>query len=145
MNKGIYCLLFQNPDVSLAIGRIGEVHFPKGWHGYIGSALGPGGFTRVQRHCALQRSRDRDPIWHVDYLLLDTRFHLTYALCASTGDRLECSLARLLCRGSGTGFGSSDCSCPSHLFYRKRNPVSEIRETFLSLRLLPNIKRINMN
>ena len=145
MDKGVYCLLFQNPGVCLSIGRIGELEFYKGWHGYIGSALGPGGFARVRRHYALHCNHDRPPTWHVDYLLLEPRFRLTYSLCAPTEDRMECLLAQLLCKGPGNGFGSSDCSCPSHLFYRKQNPLTEVRNAFYTLGLFPAIKRINIH
>ena len=43
MDKGIYCLVFENPACAIGIGALGPVPFPAGWHIYVGSALGSGG------------------------------------------------------------------------------------------------------
>lgn len=142
MDKGIYCLVFKNPACTVRIGALGPVAFEKGWHCYIGSALGPGGLARLKRHCRLAAERDRPPKWHVDYLLTDARFTLAYAVSARTTDRLECRLAVALGSGGVFGFGCSDCTCPTHLLYRKRDPEQEIVSAFESLDLIPAIKTI---
>ncbi|MCO5380896.1 MAG: hypothetical protein NHB15_01145 [Methanosarcina barkeri] len=41
--KGIYCLIFENQECNLKIGKKGEFSFLAGFHIYVGSALGPGG------------------------------------------------------------------------------------------------------
>jgi len=133
--KGIYCLIFENENCKLEIGKKGEFSFPAGFYIYVGSALGPGGLKRVTRHSNLSRNRDRKPRWHVDYLHLNPSFRLVSAVYALTSERLECTLASKLGGDSVSGFGCTDCTCSSHLFYRKKSPLPEIAEAFESLRL----------
>jgi len=144
MDKGIYCLVLENPECTVRVGALGTLSFAAGWHCYIGSALGPGGLLRLERHINLAERRDKRPKWHIDYLLTDPRFQIAYAVSAPTQERLECRLATALARG-GTGvlkFGCSDCTCPSHLMYRERDPKNEIIAAFSGLGLSPGIKTI---
>jgi len=142
MDKGIYCLVFKNPGCAIRVGALGNLTFQPGWHIYVGSALGSGGLQRLQRHISLAHLRDKRPTWHVDYLLTHTDFSLMYAIYAFTEERFECSLARAL-RDSGIpAFGSSDCPCLSHLFYRQGDPKDEIISLFLKFHLTPRIKTI---
>jgi Uri superfamily endonuclease len=137
MDKGIYALLFSNPACSLVIGGLGKVRFRKGWHIYVGSARGPGGFARVKRHCRLALARDRAPKWHVDHLLVSPLFSLRSVVCAPTDEDLECRLAQALGNGGIPSFGCSDCGCPSHLFHRNTGPAREVTEAMASLGLSP--------
>ncbi|MFY9750646.1 MAG: GIY-YIG nuclease family protein [Methanoregula sp.] len=144
MDKGIYCLVLKNPACTVRVGALGPVSFAAGWHCYIGSALGPGGLVRLERHFRLAEHRDRRPKWHIDYLLTDPRFRVAYAVSAPSTGRLECLLASALAPG-GTAvdqFGCSDCDCPSHLLYRRRDPEDEIVAAFTGLGLTPGIKTI---
>jgi Uri superfamily endonuclease len=109
---------------------------------YIGSALGSGGLQRLQRHISLAQLRDKRPTWHVDYLLTQSDFSLMYAVYAFTQERFECSLARAFSDSGIPAFGSSDCPCLSHLFYRKGDPKEEIILLFLKFHLTPRIKTI---
>ena len=142
MDKGIYCLVFRNPGCTVRVGALGEIHFPPGWHCYVGSALGSGGLKRLERHISLARNRDKRPKWHVDYLLTSPSFSLACAVYAVTSNRMECTLAHELGDGSVRGFGSSDCDCASHLFYYQQNPEEEIPAAFRFLRLEPVTKTI---
>lgn len=142
MDKGVYCLIFENPSCTVRIGALGPVAFRNGWHIYVGSALGSGGLSRLERHITLARSKDRPPKWHVDYLSVSPFFRLRSAIAAATGERMECPLAGSLGGGSVPGFGSSDCTCPSHLFYRKGDPSNEVEAVFRSLHLEPVTKTI---
>ncbi len=135
MDKGIYCLVFKNPACTVRVGALGEVAFRKGWHIYVGSALGSGGLARLERHVALSRERDKCPKWHVDWLSTSPSFSLRYTLHAVTEERLECRLAGAIGGEYVAGFGAGDCSCPSHLFYRPGNPVRETGAAFRSLGL----------
>jgi Uri superfamily endonuclease len=135
MDKGIYCLVFKNPACTVRVGALGEITFHRGWHIYVGSALGTGGLARLERHIALSRDRDRRPTWHVDRLSLSPSFRLHTTVHAVTGERLECQLAATLGGELVPGFGCSDCACSSHLFYRRRDPVKEIQTAFRSLDL----------
>jgi Uri superfamily endonuclease len=142
MDKGIYCLVFRNHGCNLRIGALGDITFRAGWHTYVGSALGSGGLKRLERHISLTRQHDKQPKWHVDYLLTSRGFSLVYAVYGVTADRLECQLACELNKGSIPKFGCSDCSCISHLLYRQGNPKEEILAAFRGLKLDPVIKTI---
>ena len=135
MDKGIYCLVFKNPACTVRVGALGEVAFRRGWHIYVGSALGSGGLARLERHIALSKNRDRRPKWHVDWLSESLFFCLRSSVHALTGERLECRLAEAFGGENVPGFGCSDCDCTSHLFYRERNPFQEVKAAFRSLGL----------
>jgi len=113
--KGIYVLVVEAHGQT-EVGRLG-VHTFSGLYAYVGSALGPGGLKRVERHRAVAQGHNPARHWHVDYLLgLGT---LEAAFTLETEERLECALARALnerATPSIRGFGSSDCRCPTHLF-----------------------------
>jgi Uri superfamily endonuclease len=142
MDKGVYCLVFQNPGCPIQIGALGEIAFQSGWHIYVGSALGSGGLKRLGRHISIARSHDKQPKWHVDYLLTSPFFSLVYAVYAVTGDRFECWLAHTLNDSSVPAFGCSDCSCSSHLLFRRHDPKEEILAAFRELQLNPVIKTL---
>jgi Uri superfamily endonuclease len=142
MDKGIYCLVFENPGCMIRVGALGEIAFQSGWHIYIGSALGSGGLKRLMRHISIAGNHDRKPKWHVDYLLTSPFFSLDYTVYGVTGDRLECRLANILNESSVPAFGCSDCSCISHLLYREDDPKGEILAAFRELQLDPIIKTI---
>jgi Uri superfamily endonuclease len=135
MDKGIYGLVFQNPTCTVRVGALGDVAFSKGWHIYVGSALGSGGLARLERHIALSRNKDKRPKWHVDWLSVNPTFCLRFTIHALTEERLECRLARALGGETVRRFGASDCTCTSHLFFRRRNPVHEVEVAFRSLGL----------
>lgn len=135
--KGVYCLIFENGECALQVGKKGEFSFKKGYHIYVGSALGPGGLKRMQRHIRLSRDKDKNPKWHVDYLHFEPAFHLVSAVFAATPERLECLLADAVGGSSVPGFGCTDCACGSHLFFREKYPLSEILKAFEGLGLLP--------
>jgi Uri superfamily endonuclease len=142
MDKGIYCLVFENPGCMVRVGALGALRLRAGWHIYVGSALGSGGLQRLRRHILLARLRDKQPKWHVDYLLTSPCFSLAYAVFAVTEDHLECQFARELNGGGILKFGCSDCSCTSHLFYRQGDPKQETLAAFRELQLAPVIKTI---
>ena len=142
MDKGIYCLIFHNPACSLYTGALGRIPFEAGWHIYVGSALGSGGLQRLERHVGLAADHNRNPKWHVDYLLTDSQFQLSAAVFAFTTDKLECKLASALGGSSVARFGCSDCRCHSHLFFRDCDPREEITMAFRELGLEPSIKTI---
>jgi Uri superfamily endonuclease len=113
---GVYLLLLSLPArVEAQIGRLRRIDFAPGLYGYAGSALGPGGLAaRLNRHAAGAGRRH----WHIDYLL--THAHLLGALAREEPQRLECVWAAWASRQAQScirGFGSSDCTCPGHLFF----------------------------
>lgn len=135
--KGICCLIFENQDCKFEVGKKGEFSFASGFHIYVGSALGSGGLKRVKRHINFFGNKDRNPRWHVDYLHLNPSFKLVSTVYAITSTRLECALASRIGGEYVSGFGCTDCTCNSHLFYRRKSPIGEITEIFKNLGLSP--------
>jgi Uri superfamily endonuclease len=142
MDKGVYALVLANSRRSLCIGSLGVREFEAGWHVYVGSALGSGGLARAERHIRLHSLRDRPPRWHIDHLLIDPGFTLSVVVCAPTLRDWECDLARQIGGAAVPGFGCSDCTCSSHLFYRPKNPLREVVTAFEALKLDACIKTI---
>lgn len=107
----------------MRIGRRGELEIRPGYYLYVGSAFGPGGVhSRVARHCRLRKAKH----WHIDYLRdYTTPVAVWYS---HAGKRLEHDWAGALARMPNTvaiaGFGCTDCSCMSHLFYSASEPAS---------------------
>ncbi|MCA1916943.1 GIY-YIG nuclease family protein [Methanospirillum hungatei] len=133
MDKGAYILILKNDECRIQVGTRGERTFSGGWHAYVGSALGPGGFCRVLRHFRLNCEKNKRPRWHIDSLLLSPCFQVVRALCIHTEERIECHLARHMTGTVIVGFGSSDCSCEGHLFYYSSDPHEEILSLISSL------------
>jgi len=118
MPEGTYTLLMKLPaTATVAVGALGEQSFPAGWYAYTGSAFGPGGFARVDRHHEVAAG-DRDARhWHLDYFLGDT--DAVIRTVVRTPDRdIECQVAAALDGHPVVhGFGASDCDCPTHLVH----------------------------
>jgi sugar fermentation stimulation protein A len=119
-DSGSYIVVLRlSRDRRLKIGGLGEVLFKKGYYLYAGSAKK--NFTqRIARH----RTRRKTLFWHIDYLREYADFVAALPVRASEG--LECDIAKALGEISSwriPGFGSSDCSCESHLFGMPEDPV----------------------
>jgi Uri superfamily endonuclease len=113
--KGVYVLAVEAHG-EIEVGRLGHQRFD-GLYLYVGSALGPGGLKRIERHLAVAQGRNLTGRWHVDYLLGLGVVRGVYTL--KTTERLECALAQELGKHlepAVSGFGSSDCRCKTHLF-----------------------------
>ena len=116
--KGVYVLILKlDSDTTITIGKLGTFNFKKGFYAYTGSARGTGGFKRVDRHFKVASGENTTRRWHIDYLL--PHAEVICAVTVPTDDDLECAVAGKL---AGTlaviaGFGCSDCSCSSHLFF----------------------------
>ncbi len=142
MEPGIYMLLLQGEGGLIPIGARGPISFLPGYYGYVGSALGPGGLSRVVRHIRIASSGGRKPRWHIDHLLMHPGFRLIRVFCAHTTERLECPLARTLTLPVIPGFGSTDCNCSGHLFFSTENPDAAILAAFHAIELIPVIRDI---
>ena len=135
---GTYTLLVELPEPTrIEVGALGAREFPAGAYAYTGSALGSGGFARVDRHRRVASGEHDVRHWHVDYLLGDPAATIR-GVGATPGRDVECEVARAL--GDGVpedgpleGFGASDCDCRSHLarepsMARLRDAVSAAHE-----------------
>ena len=113
--KGVYVLVVTvRRDIEVGVGALGKIGFKKGLYAYVGSAQ-KGLENRVKRHLAGVRERN---YWHIDYLL-DNGFVEVAKVFYKVADRsVECKIAEMLKKKGAPmmKFGSSDCTCESHLF-----------------------------
>lgn len=128
---GTYTLLVDVPEsLTVTVGALGLQDLPPGGYAYTGSALGTGGFSRVERHARLAAGESDARHWHVDYLLGDDRASLRSVVVAPGADA-ECGVAAALGDGPVAGFGASDCPCRSHL--SSRQSAAELKSTVLAV------------
>ncbi|QGA80433.1 GIY-YIG nuclease family protein [Candidatus Nanohalobium constans] len=132
--KGSYTLLIKLPEqTSIEVGSLGKIKFEPGFYMYNGSAFGPGGLKRVQRH--KEKSEEGDnPHWHIDYLLVNEKSEMVKTFRKEGGDH-ECSLSQEMKENftAVEDFGCSDCRCCSHLFFSaERDDVVSFLERFYS-------------
>jgi sugar fermentation stimulation protein A len=132
MTKGSYVLLLRlNKRTCLTIGKLGAFEFPRGYYLYFGSAQS-GLESRVQRHLREDKKRH----WHIDFL---TAVAPVIEVSSVVGtERSECIWARSALELADAtvpapGFGSSDCSCRTHLVHL---PVSRGDVTAARLKIL---------
>jgi endonuclease-3 len=112
---GTYTLLIALSEaIDLDVGALGSHRLSAGAYAYTGSALGSGGFARVDRHRRLAAGESETRHWHVDYLLGHPGSELA-TVVTSPGVDAECAVADRLPPGPVAGFGASDCGCRSHL------------------------------
>ncbi|WP_456457360.1 GIY-YIG nuclease family protein [Thermovibrio sp.] len=81
---------------------------------YVGSAFGSGGLkSRLLRHL----KRDKKNHWHLDFITTSSLF-FPISVYLFAEKRVECKLALRFSKEFSfvPSFGSSDCTCPSHLF-----------------------------
>jgi Uri superfamily endonuclease len=135
--KGIYTLVIKlHKPQTITIGKMGSISFSAGYYAYVGSALN-GLEGRIKRHLKQEKRLH----WHVDYFLCESKVvEIVYGL---TERKKECTLASQLA-GKMTyvaGFGCSDCSCKSHLFYFKDfyQVRKIVRNSFMKCGLKPRV------
>jgi len=121
-DRGSYLIILAlAEDAQVNVGKLGTIFFRKGFYVYVGSAMA--NLTkRMERH-----KRQRKTVhWHIDFLRDSADF--LYSLAIRSSDRLECEIANSLseiAQWSVKGFGSSDCSCTTHLFGFTDNPLHQ--------------------
>jgi sugar fermentation stimulation protein A len=129
-NKGAYLLVGYLPCSRLVeVGKQGVYPLERGYYVYVGSGMGSLS-GRVKRYFRASKKIH----WHIDFLspfLKDIR-----VIFIRGSESLECDLARELGEFSHSvpGFGSSDCSCGSHLFFFSSNPLHNVPFVSLLLR-----------
>ncbi|MCD6414038.1 MAG: GIY-YIG nuclease family protein [Candidatus Diapherotrites archaeon] len=109
----MYVLEMELTGSVIKVGALGEIAFGTGSYAYVGSAQN-GLKQRIERHM-----RDRKKMhWHIDYLLTSPKVKLARIWAKEADKKEECGTARLLAKHFDgiPHFGSSDCSCDSHMF-----------------------------
>lgn len=115
VTSGTYGLLIErSTNGTIEVGALGERSFPSGTYVYVGSAFGPGGFARIERHREVAAGDRATRHWHIDYLLGDPDSMLS-AVGKTPGEDRECAIAQSLPGTPIDSFGASDCDCGSHL------------------------------
>jgi sugar fermentation stimulation protein len=116
---GCYVILLELvQEERVTIGALGEQKFPAGWYVYCGSAK-KNLAARIKRHLRIRKGMH----WHLDYL----RHHAAKVVGVPfrTQDEIEHQLAadlKKMAEWEMPEFGSSDCSCSSHLFGFSEDP-----------------------
>lgn len=121
---GTYSLLIELPrPTTIEFGAIGELPLEAGWYVYVGSALGAGGFARIDRHRRVAEGTNDTRHWHIDYLLGHPESRIDRAM-RSQGVDAECSISGAIDGRAIDGVGATDCTCSSHLHYHaERAPL----------------------
>ncbi len=136
---GTYCLTFHCTILSqVTVGKLGTYQIVPGYYCYVGSAFGRGGLkSRIERHLKVNKRNH----WHLDYI---RPYFEPVEICYTTDSiKREHQWSKLLLKDIYSSipinkFGSSDCHCPTHLFYYKVKPqikklLSNYAITILSL------------
>ncbi len=125
MARGMYVLLITLDKLQkIPFGKKNIHNFKPGFYAYVGSALN-NLEKRIERH----RSRQKNLHWHIDYFL--NHAEIIDVITKETDKRIECDVSKKIgeiCDNKVKGFGCSDCSCDSHLFYFKENPIEKIKK-----------------
>jgi len=114
--------MISSSDQWIQVGKLGRLHVRPGCYVYVGSAFGPGGLkARIEHHMKISPH----PHWHIDYLR--SILYLNKVWYTHDSKRLEHRWAATFSSLKGAsipmaGFGSSDCSCNSHLFALTSQP-----------------------
>ncbi|MFW5749903.1 MAG: GIY-YIG nuclease family protein [Halanaerobium sp.] len=133
-DSGIYILKIKlEKEKEIKIGALGKNTFVPGYYFYVGTAQ-RNLKARINRHYSSHKKFH----WHIDYLLAEAELtdDFNFELPAAG----ECFLAHTLIKEGGqapvAGFGSSDCSCGSHLIYFPLEKGKKIVEDLIDNREL---------
>lgn len=121
-DRGLYAVLLSSTGGSVPVGSLGTIALQAGWYLYVGSAK-RGLTARLNRH----RRRGRKNLhWHIDYLREVTRWVEDYPIRkpsdAEYSDGELVAAFATIADSTVPGFGASDSSADSHLFYFSRDP-----------------------
>jgi sugar fermentation stimulation protein A len=119
-DRGSYCILIHIPDNAVVtVGKLGDMPINAGYYIYVGSAKRALA-KRMARHIRSKKTMH----WHIDYLRKYADSCVALPIRSSVS--LEHELAEALGKiadGCVPAFGSSDCTCVSHLFHFSDNPL----------------------
>ena len=119
-DRGSYLLVLKLREWKrITVGKMGNITFQPGYYIYVGSAM-TNLTARIERHRRLRKNHH----WHIDYFRQEAEFETALPVRASVS--LECPMAASMGKIANwtiPDFGSSDCSCPTHLFGMKTSPL----------------------
>ncbi|MFW6214799.1 MAG: DNA/RNA nuclease SfsA [Alkalispirochaetaceae bacterium] len=121
-DAGVYMVVLElDSERNISVAGLGIHSFSPGYYIYVGS-----GKKNLSARVARHLGRRKRMHWHFDYLRAEggkARGYPIYTDCD-----LECDLASdlgTIYTAPVARFGSSDCSCRSHLFYTDADPRSD--------------------
>jgi len=121
-DQGSYIIVLRlQQDRQVSIGGLGQINFRRGYYLYVGSARAYLS-KRIERHQRILKKL----FWHIDYLRAVSDFRV--ALPIRTAGDIECEVAaalRDIAEWRISYFGSTDCSCNSHLFGMSDDPIHQ--------------------
>ena len=127
--KGIYCLCFSLPELSVKVGKLGKIDFLEGNYVYVGSAQNglnvrlkhyyeiATRFSEKGNNKVIQKLKKVHFHWHIDYVLPYSLIYGVYY--AKKGKEYEDVIAGFVKKhslASIDGFGATDSNLNSHLF-----------------------------
>lgn len=120
---GTYALIMDcRVKKKVEVGKLGSISLMPGYYIYVGSAFGPGGLrARVHRHISESQKKH----WHLDYIKLFTQpLEIWYSYEPVIREHQWAGIIKMSkhSRMLMKGFGSSDCSCETHLFFMAVRP-----------------------
>jgi len=119
-DSGSYIIIsYVKKAIIVDIGKIGRIDFKKGYYLYVGSAK-----TNLAKRIERHKRRKKKIFWHIDYLRDKAEFYASLPIVSSVP--LECHIADSLkdiADWTIDRFGSSDCSCETHLFGMHEDPL----------------------
>lgn len=127
-------ILEVHEPLGLDVGQLGRVFFRSGSYCYIGSGM-QNLDKRVERHFEATKKVH----WHIDHLT--ARARTVGALMLPSDAKKECDINAMVsvtggCEPFAPGFGSSDCSCLTHLHRLSQMGLRNLKA--LALEFKPN-------
>jgi Uri superfamily endonuclease len=145
MNGSYVLLMHIGRSVTIETGSLGKLHFRKGVYAYVGSALN-GLEPRISRHLS---KRKENMHWHIDYLTSSPYASIEHVVMGETVKKAECKVSKAIASRTFSdmvqAFGSSDCSCNSHLYRLDSlidESLQELKKIFSLLKLTPLVLHV---
>ena len=121
---GTYAIVLQpKAERSIKVGKLGMLKLQTGYYIYVGSAFGPGGLEARIAHHKRKSHRSR---WHIDYLRAAAEIcEVWYSYDPRSREHQWAETLAETKKSTRPfpGFGSSDCSCLTHLYHFKSKPA----------------------
>lgn len=143
-DSGAYILLMEMKTTQkISIGVKKETVFKPGYYLYIGSAL-----KNLKSRIARHKRKTKNLHWHIDYLLEKAKLITAYPI--RTSSDLECEITRKFQNhgiDSLIGFGCTDCTCISHLFWYANDPRKDqkFQKLLLHFRMEKLLSKMEIN
>ena len=121
-DRGGYLLILRlKSNKMIDVGQLGRIQFKVGYYLYAGSAM-KNLTARLARHSRLRKRLH----WHIDYLraVADEVIQAPIRRSTPIENELVHALAQVYAPGP-VGFGASDTTNKTHLFYSKESPLHQ--------------------